>query len=188
MDSNETSLPDVDVWMIHADLNQIPSYELPAGYSFRFYCDGDLEKWVKIQNAADELFTATAETFKQSLKGPADYLAHRIMFLVNQKGEDIGTITAWETEKLTGNLLGQVHWVAIVPEAQGQGLAKPMMTAVCRKLLELGHSKAFLSTNTRRIPALNLYLGMGFKPFKVGANEAEAWETVRPLLKVNPFG
>lgn len=187
MQSNQTNLPDVDVWMIHNALNQAPIHELPEGYSFRFYQEGDLEKWVEIQNRADELFTATAETFNRSLKGSADYLAQRIMFLVNSKGQDIGTITAWETKKLTGDLLGQVHWVAIVPEAQGHRLAKPMMTAVCQKLIEFGHSKAFLSTNTRRIPALNLYLGMGFKPFKVGANEAEAWETVRPFLKVDPF-
>ncbi len=184
---DQDDLPDVDVWMMHEDLSRVAQMPLPEGYSMRFYCEGDVATWVDVQNSADEFFTATADTFKNSLSGPADYLAERVMFLVDPSGRDIGSITAWESSKLTGESLGQVHWVAIRPESQGMGLAKPMLAKTCQLLTELGHSAAFLSTNTRRVPALNLYLGMGFKPYQVGENEAHAWSQIKHLLKIDPF-
>ena len=63
-----------------------------------------------------------------------------------------GTTTAWYNEDYRGLPFGRVHWVAIVPEMQGRGLAKPIMSAVCHRLRELGHGRAYLTTTTVRIP------------------------------------
>jgi GNAT superfamily N-acetyltransferase len=176
-------LPNVDIWMTHPNLFQAPKFSLPAGYSMRFYRKGDIPVWVEIQQSADRFFEATSATFARSMPGETSLLSERVMFLLNAKSREVGTITAWQSSFLTTELIGQVHWVAIAAEVQGQGLAKPMLSAVCQRMIELGHTKACLSTNTRRIPALNLYLKFGFKPFFQNEIEHQAWEKIKPKLK-----
>ena len=175
--------PDVDIWMIHLDLQKTPKSPLPEGYRMRFYEEGDVEKWVEIQQASDPFFKATAETFASSMPGDAAFLSQRVMFLVDPTGRDIGSITAWENDDLTGEIIGQVHWVAIVNEMQGKGFAKPLLAAVCQRLIELGHKEACLMTNTRRLPAVNLYRKFGFEPLLQNEIEKEAWAKIASELK-----
>lgn len=173
---------DSDVWMTHPDLGSIASPPLPSGYRMRFYGEGDLEVWLRIQ-AHDPFFIPTAETFAASMPGGTALLASRVMFLVDPAGENVGTVTAWSNDRLTGREIGQIHWVALVPAARGRGLAKPMVCGACALLRERGYREACLETNTRRIPALNLYLALGFEPFVRSEPERQAWLHVAPRLR-----
>lgn len=179
-----SKLPDVNIWMTHPDLTQIQQVDFPAGYHMRFYQGAeDIDKWVKIQQISDPFITPTAEHFNNSMPGTTEFRSKRIMFLVNPVGQDIGSITAWQTTKLSKNEIGQIHWVAILPSAQGQRLAIPMTIAACQRIVDLGHTKACLSTNTRRIPALNLYAKLGFRPMFQAIDQKEAWAKIALLIK-----
>ena len=178
-----SQLPDVDIWMRHSSLGSAPIFSMPDGYHMRFYREGDVPNWVQIQQASDPFYKATARTFLGAMPGEEAYLAHRVMFLVGPDGRDIGTITAWQNNFLTGKLVGQIHWVAIITPEQSKGLAKPMMSAVCQQLKVLGHQQACLSTNTKRIPALNLYLKFGFEPYFENNDQKDAWKTIESELK-----
>jgi len=171
-----------DVWMLHPDLGAVAPLPLPSGYQLHFYAEGDLDTWLHIQ-AHDRFFVPTVETFAASMPGDTPLLASRVMFLVDPTGEAVGTVTAWINDSLTGWKIGQIHWVALVPAAQGQGLAKPMVGAACALLHERGYREACLETNTRRLPALNLYLALGFVPFVRSEAERRAWRAVAPQLR-----
>lgn len=176
-------VPYVDVWMVHRDLASAPRYALPAGYRMRGYCEGDVKTWVRIQQAAETFFVPTAQTFAESMAGDTDYLAARVLFLVDPAGEDIGTITAWNDAEFDGQDMGRIHWVAMVPAAQGKSLAKPMLSAALDALRSRGYNAAWLWTGTGRIAALNLYLHFGFQPHPRDEAEREAWRAVAPQLK-----
>ena len=180
-------LPNVNVWMINHDLSSAPNFSLPLGYNMRFYGESDLQTWVRIQQAAETFFVPTAETFAKYMPGDTAYLAERVMFLVDPSGADIGTITAWNDRTFTDHDTGQIHWVAIIPAAQGRGLAKPMLSAACNRLRERGYTQAVLETNTRRVAALNLYLQFGFEPYVCDEAERDAWRVVAPHLKFKIF-
>ena len=181
--SSMEQLPNVDVWMIHRDLARAPRYTLPAGYRMRGYRDGDVATWVRIQQAAETFFVPTAQTFADSMPGDTDYLAARVLFLVDPAGEDIGTITAWNDAEFDGQDMGRIHWVAMVPAAQGRSLAKPMLSAALDALRARGYNAAWLWTGTGRIAALNLYLSFGFLPHPRDDAEREAWRAVAPELR-----
>jgi GNAT superfamily N-acetyltransferase len=172
----------IDVWMIQRDLSTAPRYPLPEGYTMRFYREGDIETWVRIQQAAEPFLTPTAETFNKYLPD-ADKLPQRVMFLVDSTGVEVGSITAWNDSGLTGRDMGLIHWVGIVPESQGVGLAKPMLSAAIDVLRGLGYHEAWLGTGSARVPALNLYLEFGFEPYLRSRGEQAAWQSVAPRLK-----
>ena len=178
----DAQLPDVDVIMFHRDLGQAPSFALPQGYQMRPYRPGDLDTWLRIQ-ATDPFFVPTAETFAEVLPGDDAYRAGRVMFLVDPEGAEIGNITAWNTDQVTGEDIGQICWLALVPAARGRGLGKPLLSAACTALLERGYTQAFVDTNMRRIPALSLYLRLGFEPYLRDEGEQAAWRAIAPHLR-----
>ncbi len=175
--------PNVDVLMVHPALARAPRFALPTGYRMRFYRAGDIQAWVSVQQAAEPFLVPTAETFARYMPGATAHLAERVMFLVDPSGADIGTVTAWDDNRLGGRDIGQIHWVAIVPEAQGRGLAKPLVSTACDVLRARGYTAALLETNTRRVTALNLYCRFGFAPQPRNAAERDAWHAVAPCLK-----
>ena len=109
-------------------------------------------------------------------------LRRRQCYLLAPTGEVVGTGTAWFNNNLEGARWGRVHWLAIMPEFQGRGLAKPLMTSICRRLRELGHEHVYLSTSTARRAAIGLYLKFGFAPVIRSEEDGAAWREVLPLV------
>jgi hypothetical protein len=52
------------------------------------------------------------------------------------------------------------------------------MAAILKRLKELGHTRAYLVTQTVRLPAISLYLGLGFKPLVKTEEEKAHWKGV----------
>jgi GNAT superfamily N-acetyltransferase len=177
------TMNNIDVWMIHRDLAAAPRYAMPAGYSMCAYRPGDVAAWVRIQQAAETFFTPTAQTFAESMGSDEAVLAERVRFLVDERGEEIGTITAWSDAEFDGVDRGRIHWVALHPSAQGRGLAKPMLSAACDLLLARGYDNAWLWTGTGRTAALNLYLQFGFTAHPRDEADRAAWRDVAVELR-----
>jgi GNAT superfamily N-acetyltransferase len=108
----------------------------------------------------------------------------RCFFVVeNSTNRAVGTAMAWYApEFVEGENYGRVHWVSMIPEFQGKGLAKPMMTAVLNRLAQ-SHTKAVLGTQTFRKAAVRLYLNFGFLPFFKNPTCRQAWSDLAEELK-----
>ena len=174
---------DISVDMIRNNLDGIPRYPLPAGYSVHWYKPGDEELWLAIWVAAERHFAITPELFQREFEKGRELLGDRQFFLLDAAGSAIGTATAWFDESYHGRPFGRVHWVAIVPQIQGQGLSKSMMTITCERLRELGHARACLGTSTAKLAAINLYSSFGFVPDIHSEEDLNAWRELEPHLK-----
>lgn len=169
--------------MIRENLDDIPTFELPPSFSIKWYELGDERSWVSIQKRADQYNTITRELFDREFNNDAESLVQRQCFLIDSHGTAIGTATAWFDSNYNGRLYGRVHWVAITPRLQGQGLAKPLLTTVCQRLRDLGHQLAYLTTAPERIRAINLYLGFGFAPEIKSSHDSEIWTDIQQRIK-----
>lgn len=176
----------ISVHMIRDSLDDIPNYPLPIDYSARWYRPGDERLWVDVWSRAEEYLEITHELFVEQFGSHAQPLAERQCFLCDTRGEAIGTATAWFDDDYCGRPYGKLHWVAIVPEAQGRGLAKPLLSIVLNRMAELGHARCYLGTSTARIPAVNLYCKFGFVPHVRNADDLAVWREMRSWVKV-PF-
>lgn len=172
------------VAMIRADLQDIPEYSLPKGFKLRLFQAGDDVDWARVETAVGE-FESEAEAierFNQEFGSNLDEFAKRCLFIENENGKIIGTTTAWYGSLEEGDtIIGRIHWVSIIPEYQGKGLSKPLLTAAM-KLLAKYHSKAYLTSQTTSYKALNMYLQYGFEPVMRDAADEEAWEIVEEKL------
>ncbi len=172
----------LSVAMYRENLDDIPQFSLPAGFSIRPFQPGDDKTWVNIQNAADNYSTFTLQSFQKEFGSDIPLLKKRVRFLTDSGKNDIGTTSAWFYD-YKGQHYGLIHWVAILPEWQGRELAKPLMTTICNLLKELGHDRALLHTQSMRFPAIKLYSRMGFLSLIRNEQEQIAWDVI--LEKIN---
>jgi GNAT superfamily N-acetyltransferase len=164
--------------MIRRTLEEVPSFTLPLDYAFRCYQPGDEAHWLNIHVAAEHHEPVNRELYARRFGTDPAVLARRQLFLLSPTARPIGTATAWHDPYFQGQNFGRVHYVAVVPDFQGRGLSKPLMTAVLLRLKELGYERAYLATSAARLPAIGLYLKFGFEPLIRGSDEEALWSTV----------
>jgi len=176
---------DFSIQMIRPHLNNIPDYSLPSGYSIRWYKHGDEQPWYDIQKKADLYNEITSELFGQQFGSDTHLISQRQFFILNENNTPVGTSSAWFSGRTRDDSWGRVHWVAILPEYQGRGLAKPLMSITCRRLHELNHSTAYLTTSPKRPAALHLYVKFGFVPEITSEADRKIWADVKKEYNLN---
>jgi GNAT superfamily N-acetyltransferase len=157
-------MPDEPLVMIRESLDNLPNFRLPKPFSIRWFQPGDEECWVALQAPFYQPGAIMLDLFREQFGTDIDVLSARQCYLLNGAGRPIGTASAWLYDGFRGPEYGRIHWVAVVEEYQGQGLSKPLLSAVCRRLAELGHTRAYLTTSTERPVAVALYQRFGFVP------------------------
>lgn len=175
--------PSRPVKMVRNTLRDLPSFPLPPGYALRWFEPQDRARWTELQRASDLLQTIPETLFEEQFGVEAKEWHRRICFLCDAQGREQGTAAAWFGSDAMGCDWGRIHWVAVHPDCQGQGLSKPLVSAVCVRLAELGHRKAYLTTSTARVPAIRLYLKFGFAPDEQNEDDIRAWAEIRDLLR-----
>ncbi|MEZ4661251.1 MAG: GNAT family N-acetyltransferase [Caldilineaceae bacterium] len=137
---------------------------LPAGYHLRTYQPGDDAIWMELMYAAEPFFVVKQELFEEQFGAQRDSLAGRMFFVDSEDGETVGTASAWwhSNWRESGDW-GMVHWVAVHPNHQRRGLAKPLVARVLHRMAQ-DHQRAFLGTSTGRVYAIKTYLDYGFAP------------------------
>lgn len=168
--------------MICKNMRDMPEHSLPTGYSFHWHCAGDSAHWRDIQSKADKHNDISGSLFREQFGDDSELLNKRVLFLLHGDAF-IGTASAWFDNGYHGEPWGRVHWVAILPEYQGKGLSRPLMSVICRRMMELGHEKAYLTTSTARVPAINLYLSFGFIPAIYSEKDRALWKNIENNLK-----
>lgn len=171
--------------LLEGDLEQIPQIELPDGYRFVFYQNGDRDAWIDIEKSAKEFvsYEQGLQSWNKYYETRQDELPKRMVFIENSQGEKIATATAlyniYGRDK-SGD--GWLHWVAIQREYQGRGLSKPLITYVMRVMRNLGYRHAKIPTQTNTWLACKVYLDLGFVPVPANRiNSCEGWRIVKTL-------
>jgi GNAT superfamily N-acetyltransferase len=157
------SAGDRRVTMVNADLPGAPSYNLSADLRVHWYESGDEESWIAIHKLADPYNEITPQLFADQFANADLRLAERQCYLLDKTGEPIATATAWAEHQGRFAGFGRLHWVAVVPTLQNQGIGKMVVSVACQRLIALGHTRAFLTTSTLRPAAIHLYEKFGFR-------------------------
>ena len=159
---------------------------LPDGYNFVFFCDGDETSWARVETSVLEFDSEFAALmyFKERFMPYVDDLRLRCLFIENSDGEKIATSTAW-WGFTNGQRRPWLHWVAVDPRYQGQGLGKAIIARAVERMIELdGDVDFFLHTQTWSHRAIGIYMMNGFKPTREKALYTEKQDNCRKALKI----
>lgn len=152
----------------------IASYDLPEGYSFCTYADGDRDTWIAIEKSAKEFskYEEGVSAWQAYYAKFTDVLPGRMFFITAPNGEKVATATAFFDPKDPEGE-GWLHWVAVRRDYQGKGLARPLIAKALHRLRELGYGDIYVSTQTTTWVAARLYMDFGFRPTAKNIEESE---------------
>lgn len=188
MDNHEIRIKNYPIRLVRDDLENIPHYDLPEGYSFRFYRgDEDIDVWIDIEKSAKEFISHSegVRNFEAYFGKYKELLYNRMLFVVAPNGEAVATATAY-FEPWDEKSVGWLHWVAVRKEYQGKALSRPLISKTLNTLKELGYKKAKVPTQTTTWVAAKLYLDFGYYPEPQNAVESEYGYRILNTLTSHP--
>jgi GNAT superfamily N-acetyltransferase len=174
------------ILMTRQSLQGFPVFPVPAGFTLRWYEPGFEEHWLAIHLAAEKEIPITPDLFSRRFGSDPTLLAARQCYLFSMDGSPVGTITGWLDPLFEGQSHARVHFLAVVPQWQGRGLAKVLMSSVLQRLKELGHTRTYLATSSNRIHAVRLYLRFGFVPLAKTGEAQALWQEILRAIELDP--
>lgn len=183
-DNNDKRIKHYEL-LLEKDLDSIRNFELPQGYHFEFYKDGDRDTWIEIEKSAKEFsdYDDGISAWNRYYLGKEKELLNRMIFVVNEQGEKLATATAfYDIHGKDKSGAGWLHWVAVKREYQGKGLSKPLITYALKIMKSLGYVHAKIPTQTNTWLAVKIYLDLGFRPIPENAvNSYMGWCIIKTL-------
>lgn len=154
---------------------------LPPLYHLRAFDSRDIGAWTAIQAAADRHNVITDRLFEAAFGLEASAHRSRIVMACDAHNTPVGTAAAWFGEGVM-HAAGRVHWVAVVPEHQGRGIGRALICEVVNRLVQLGHTEAYLTTSAARLTAIHLYDTCGFRARVQTHEDRVAWTAIAHAL------
>lgn len=156
-----------------------PQWRVPEGYMLRGFHPGDEEQYIELMHLAG------FDTWcNDNLDAVFKYAVPDGIFFA----EHIAT------SKLAATAMGwcpptpiyadahEMGWVAADPSHRGKGLGHIVVAAATRALLVNGAKSICLLTDDWRLPAISIYLKLGYMPVYHAPDMETRWEEVRHRL------
>lgn len=122
------------------------------------------------------LESADAQWFRETFSDDPDYDPENLLIIFVDE-QPIAATAAWQAE-WDGRPVGLIHMVGVDREHRGQGLGRLILLLALHRLKERGFHKVLLRTEDSRIPALRLYLSLGFEPVVLNARHEARWREI----------
>jgi mycothiol synthase len=77
---------------------------------------------------------------------------------------------------------GEVGWVAADPAHRGRGLGRAVVALALARLAAVRYRRIYLKTDDHRLPAIRVYLDLGFEPLAYTDDMPQRWAAIRAQL------
>jgi mycothiol synthase len=160
-------------------LADAPGVQPPEGYTLRTYERGDEAAWRTIQNLAEPV-APSVDLDGLLGKYLSAVLPHGLFFAIHSaSGEAVATAGAvHNTREGMFPFGGELGWVATVPAHQCRGLGRALSAAATCRLIGAGYESIRVGTQDHRLPAIKLYLRLGYIPYLYTADMVERWRPI----------
>ncbi len=164
-------------------LGSPPEVTVPEGYGLRTFVAEDAPRYLELMAAAGfEGWDAEVLATRLSRVLPGGFF----LAVHGETGESAATAMVTHNPSDMHPFGGELGWVAAHPAHRGRGLGTTVCAAVTRRFLEMGYRRIYLKTDDWRLPAIKVYLRLGYEPFLFARDSAERWREVCKKLS-RPF-
>ena len=137
----------------------LPEPHVPLGYELRSYQPGDESPWADLLNQGEFGQKFNAQKVSEYMEIPERRAGSRI---VVKNGNLLASTFATMQEEADN--LSSLDYVVSHSDYRGLGLGRIVCESVVKYCVDIGRNDVILHTDDWRIPALGLYLSMGFVP------------------------
>jgi mycothiol synthase len=103
------------------------------------------------------------------------------VYLIREREQIVATASArLMPEEHPG--AGYLHWVATDPQLRGRGLGRAVTIAVMHRFAADGLTATVLETDDERLPAIKLYLALGYVPQYPDPTHMDRWSKILRAL------
>ncbi len=159
---------------------RMPATAPASGFRLRAYQPGDEDSWVALINTGDYGSDWDRAQFEEYMTGPERMTGSRVA----ERGGVIVAATFASVQHDMDNT-GRVDFVTSLPEYRGLGLGRLVCSEVARYLVDRGYSRVILFTDDWRLPAISLYLSMGFEPQMTREDMPGRWDKIKRNLEAS---
>lgn len=166
--------------MVRYGSSQVEVPEVPAGYTLRQYEESDRGSYWKLfaevfktNSRLDDLRTA-------ALPGGFFVVSHE------PTGTVVASSVAADYPRKGHTETGSLQWVMADASHGGKGLGKATVAAATNSLAVGGYERVYLSTDDWRLPAIHVYLSLGWRPLIYAPDMEPRWEAVFNGLQRDP--
>jgi len=165
--------------MRRARLDDLPPLsEPPPGYTLRLLRPGEEETLAQLLQKAFPEMTWTVKKARAALVDAPDVKA---TYVIAHDNTLVATASArFVPEQMPDT--GYVHWVGADPAHKGRGLGALVSLRVLHHFRAMGCRDVVLETDDFRLPAIKVYLALGFVPEHVDPTHPERWARVMEQL------
>ena len=160
-------------------LTDVPEVRLTDGYALRTHQPGDEATWRTIQNSAEPVLPGV-DIDEQLKRYRSLLLPNGLFFAIHlASGEPVATAGALHnTRDGMFPFGGELGWVATIPAHQSKGLGSAVSAAATRRLIGAGYESIRVGTQDHRLPAIKVYLRLGYVPYLYATDMAERWRQI----------
>jgi mycothiol synthase len=168
------------VWPTHLSAMP-PPYTVPGAYSLRTYEREDEAEFFALMDRAGFPGWNPQTSHPWSLK----ILPDGFFFVTeNQSGRLAATAMACHNPAPLHPFGATLSCVAVDPAHRGKGLGHTVSAAATGRLLKAGYKDIYMETDDWRLPAIKIYLTMGWVPFLFQEDMPRRWKAVTEELGV----
>ena len=156
-------------------LGAAPAVCIPGGYSLRTYQPGDEAQFFHVMELAgwpgwdgDRLRPWRPRILPEGW----------FMVVHAETGRIVATAMALSDMSEFGTVGGELGWVASDLAHAGRGLGMAVSAAATRRMLQVGYRHIHLYTEHYRLPALKVYLKLGYIPYLYLPEMHDRWRDI----------
>ncbi|NKB70856.1 MAG: GNAT family N-acetyltransferase [Candidatus Latescibacteria bacterium] len=153
--------------------------QLPPGYQLRPFRSGDEEAWAQLLNANGELGQWDRQRIDGLLAGG---LVPEAQFFVEWGGQLISCTGVFDRGEATPEPLWEIGWVANHPEHRGKKMGAVTTVAATIAARSMVPRTIYLLTDDFRIPAIKVYLQLGYEPDYSHSTFPQRWADIFAVL------
>jgi mycothiol synthase len=170
--------------MILSDLSNLPPVDLPEGCDCKTLESGLSEEFLRVLNRAYKR-KEVKKNFLQCLGKDPDF-DPRNFILIRSGGKPLAVAVAGQRKgkgKFKGEKIGFLDNVGVDPDFRRQGLGRMISLLALHRHQERGFKYVILTSNDFRLPAIRLYLMLGFRPLCLHLGDRCRWKYVTRRLE-----
>ena len=172
----------LELFMIPKNSEKI-SFNIDGDYHYRNYSESDFNQILKLMEKNNfHLFKDSNNLIREmssSIPNGNFVIEHKLTKKI------VGIFMARHNDDGKHINSGRIDWLAVDPSHRGKSLGYILTALAINCLIKHGYKIIFVGTNDSMIPAIKIYLNIGFKPNLINSEMFLRWGKIFKMLNLS---